>query len=738
MLFSYKTMILIIIFLTAGLLGSAAPPVEAAINPFPLYNDIKPNVKFWKIVYSRYSSRHGLLHDSKNLAVIYEVIDLYDPARHLNSVRRNRRLIKETKNKYRHILLSLAQGRDTKSKIGRRILNLFGGSPKPAELRKAAQNIRFQLCLKNRFRQGIINSGQYLQTIKQIFRRQHLPTDLAYLPHVESSYNYKAYSKFGAAGIWQFIRATGRRYLTISYTVDERRDPLKSSRAAALFLKSNYQKLNNWPLAITAYNHGARSMQRAQNEYGGYVAIINSYQNRRFGFASRNFYPEFLAAREIAKHYKKYFPNLTMRPLIKTEDVKLPAYIDPMELASFLSLPLQNLKSLNPALRTPVWNGQKYIPAGYRLHLPADIHLSAGQIPTSLYKKAQKRSRFYRVERGDTAGKIARRQGIRLQDLLDYNQLGRRATIYVGQNLKIPVPGVYRSKVKQRFAALKVIKPVVRNIITASLSGTNAKKSAAVNKPAPPPAPAPVSAAAPAFLPALVPTTAAAPTAQIEPLTAPAHKPPAVRELTPPAKQPLIAMLPSHISGGEDNNILLRSPITPTAAENPAVEVPPQTLVSINPEVLTGNFEVEKVITQNSHKIGIIQVEESETLGHYADWLQVRTQVIRNLNHISFRHRINTHDHIKIPLDKVGKDRFEELRYEFHKEIAEDFFAAYKITGVQSYQIKKGDNIWTICHEVLDLPLWLMKEYNPSTNFENLRPGQRLNYPVVISLTPAA
>ncbi|MFW8600206.1 transglycosylase SLT domain-containing protein [Desulfobacterota bacterium M19] len=729
MLFSYRTLVLIIILLTTGLSGSAAPPVEAAINPFPLYNDIKPNVKFWKIVYSRYSSRHGLLHDSKNLAVIYEVIDLYDPARYLNSVKRNRRLIKKAKSKYRRLLLSLAQGRETSSKTGRRILNLFGGSPEPAELRKAANNIRFQLCLKNRFKQGIINSGQYLQTIKQIFRRQHLPTDLAYLPHVESSYNYKAYSKFGAAGIWQFIRATGRRYLTISYTVDERRDPLRSSRAAALFLKSNYRKLNNWPLAITAYNHGARSMQRAQNEYGGYVAIINSYQNRRFGFASRNFYPEFLAAREIAKHYKKYFPNLTMRPLVKTKDIRLPAYINPTELARFLSLPLQSLKSLNPAIRAPVWNGQKYIPAGYRLHLPADIHLSAAQIPVSLYRKTQKRSRFYRVERGDTAGRIARRQRVRLQDLLDYNQLGRRATIYVGQNLRIPVPGDYRPERKQRFAALKIIKPVAENVITASRSETNAKSSAAINEAVPATVTTPE--------PPLIHTTVPTPTTQNKPASL-TNKPPPIREPVTPSRQLLIAMLPSHLNGLDNNNVLLRSPITPTAAEKPALEVPPGAIVSINPEVLTGNFEVEKVLTLNNRKIGIIQVEESETLGHYADWLQVRTQMIRNLNHISFRHRINTHDHIKIPLDKVGKDRFEELRYEFHKEIAEDFFAAYKITGVQSYQIKRGDNIWTICHEVLDLPLWLMKEYNPSTSFENLRPGQRLNYPVVISSTPAA
>jgi membrane-bound lytic murein transglycosylase D len=77
--------------------------------------------------------------------------------------------------------------------------------------------------------------------------------DLAYLPHVESSFNPKAYSKFGAAGMWQFTRSTGKQYMTVSYAVDERRDPILSSRAAARLLKRNFKKFQNWPMAITAY-----------------------------------------------------------------------------------------------------------------------------------------------------------------------------------------------------------------------------------------------------------------------------------------------------------------------------------------------------------------------------------------------------------------------------------------------------------------------------------------------------
>ncbi len=102
-----------------------------------------------------------------------------------------------------------------------------------------------------------------------------------------------AYSKFGAAGIWQFTRSTGRRYMEVGYVLDERRDPIRATHAAAQLLKENYEKLGSWPLAITAYNHGAAGMARARQKHGDYPAIFKSYRSRTFKFASRNFYSEF-------------------------------------------------------------------------------------------------------------------------------------------------------------------------------------------------------------------------------------------------------------------------------------------------------------------------------------------------------------------------------------------------------------------------------------------------------------
>ena len=342
-------------------------PISITANS--VSSGIRANVTFWEKVYSQYSSGYGLIHDNNNLAVIYEVIKLRDRKIPGNS-RINRRKIRSVKKKYRRILRRLANGHAATSAVEKRIIAMFGGHPGAKILRQASRNVRFQLCLKDRFRQGIINSGRYLAEMKQIFRRNHLPTDLAYLPHVESSFNYEAYSKFGAAGIWQFIRSTGHRFLTISYTVDERRDPIKATRAAAKYLKENYQKLASWPLALTAYNHGAGSICPAQKKFGAYDEIIANYQNCRFGFASKNFYPEFLAAREIAKHYRKYFPGLRMEHAVLSDAVTLAGYADIADLASFFNLDAARIRVMNPDLRPPVFSGQKYIPRHYRLRLP--------------------------------------------------------------------------------------------------------------------------------------------------------------------------------------------------------------------------------------------------------------------------------------------------------------------------------------------------------------------------------
>src|SRR5438034_11530856 len=151
-------------------------------------------------------------------------------------------------------------------------------------------------------------SGRYVHAFQEIFEKQGIPAEIALLPLVESSFENRALSNAGAAGIWQFTRGTGRLYLNVNRRLDERLDPLKATRAAARLLHDNYNALESWPLAITAYNHARAGMQRAQSEAGSEIAkIIEQYRGPAFGYASMNFYSEFLAAVDVYNNYEQYF-----------------------------------------------------------------------------------------------------------------------------------------------------------------------------------------------------------------------------------------------------------------------------------------------------------------------------------------------------------------------------------------------------------------------------------------------
>ena len=149
--------------------------------------------------------------------------------------------------------------------------------------------------------------------------------------------------------MWQFTRSTGKHYMTVSYAIDERRDPIISTRAAARLLKRNFKKFRNWPMAITAYNHGVSGMLRAQRRKGDYETIFKEYRSRIFKFASRNFYSEFLAAREVAHDYQKYFGKLILDAPVQTEEVVLAGYGSLPEISRHLNLNLAELHDLNPA-----------------------------------------------------------------------------------------------------------------------------------------------------------------------------------------------------------------------------------------------------------------------------------------------------------------------------------------------------------------------------------------------------
>lgn len=597
---------------------------------FPLYSEIEPNVNFWKDIYSKYSLSQGVIHDKTHLKIVYEIINL-QPRSKVGSRRINRNRIKKAKRKYRNLLDRVITEKPITTEEANKIENLFGKNPDIPTLLIAKNSIRFQRGQKDRFKKGIMRSREYLEEIQSIFRSYNLPEDLAYLPHVESSFNYNAYSKFGAAGIWQFTYSTGRRFMKVNYTVDERLDPIRASHGAAKLLKSNYKKLGSWALALTAYNHGATAMLRAKKKMGNYPNIFKDYNGRRFKFASRNFYPEFIAAKEIAKNSEHYFGKIAQKVPQPTKEFVIKSFIPLTKLTKHLKIDLRIIKKHNRGLRRPVFRGQKYIPKGYRLRLPAKpgIEKLVLNIPNSYYFPKQKRSRFYSVRKGDAASVIARRHGIKLQELIWANNLNYRARIYAGQNLRIPTP---------------------QDIVTLT----------------------------------------------------------AKYKIKPEEKK------------------------TSSSATSTQEILPEQKDSEINPFVVTGNIRIKRVFKSKGKLFGVIQVETVETLGHYSSWLKVSTQSIRVLNGLSFRKNIHLDDQIIIPLHQVSQDWFEEKRYDFHKEFEEDFFNAYAIEGVSIYKIKRGDNIWMLCKEKFELPVWLIKKYNLSTNLNRLQLDQKIRVPNIV------
>ncbi|HKY09236.1 MAG TPA: lytic transglycosylase domain-containing protein [Candidatus Binatia bacterium] len=312
-----------------------AQSVPAQGHPFAVPAGLETAVEFWKRIFTRYSFGEVVFFDPVDPATIYAVVRAPENEQ-------GRALIESEKAR-------VVAGHDIADEETR---------------------IRSQRGAKEHFAEGLRISGRYIGEMKKIFREEGLPEQLAYLPLVESSFNIRARSVAGALGMWQFMPETGKKFMRIDRSVDERRDPMASTRAAARLLKQNYRLFDNkWPLAITAYNHGTegifRGVQAAESD--DLVELIKRYQSPSFGFASKNFYAEFLAVVEIATKRDEYFPFL--RPhapvLLREVEVKRPASLHGVLKPAAISH--NDFFDWNPALDTDI----KAIPAGYRVKLPA-------------------------------------------------------------------------------------------------------------------------------------------------------------------------------------------------------------------------------------------------------------------------------------------------------------------------------------------------------------------------------
>ena len=384
---------------------------------FPMPKSLKPNVDFWIHVFARLEGGSGVLHDDEDLSIIYET--LYDLPR---DRARRRSLIREKRNYYKGILKRLASGkRRGLSRDERRILEKFQGKQTAGAFLQATEQVRFQGGIREAFRAGMVRSGAYLPIIEPIFDRAGLPRELTMLPHVESSFRNDARSKSGASGIWQFIRSTGRRFMTINSHVDERHDVRLASIAATKLLKENYRLLGTWPLAITAYNHGAYGMKRAVATTGtkNIGKIVHNYRGRAFGFASRNFYAEFLAAVHVAYNYERYFGHIrfakpAVLPSVGQREHYLVRRGDSLHrIARRFNTTVDALAALNNLEHL------HKIVIGQSLRIP---------VPHDRY----------RVQRGDTLGRIARRFRTTVGTLVSMNSLTQAHLIVPGQVLRVP------------------------------------------------------------------------------------------------------------------------------------------------------------------------------------------------------------------------------------------------------------------------------------------------------------
>jgi len=197
----------------AALAMMVAAPLLARGEGIPRPEGIQQDVNFWIRVYTEVNTNEGFLHDERNLAVVYDTIKFGSGG----SSRDRQKLVDDRRDRHiaalRRIIAALPseESRGALSADDKRLLALWGPNPSAIILKDATTRIRFQLGQADRFKEGLIRSSSWESHIAETFANQGLPPELAVLPHVESSFNAAAYSKVGAAGLWQFMRSTGRR-----------------------------------------------------------------------------------------------------------------------------------------------------------------------------------------------------------------------------------------------------------------------------------------------------------------------------------------------------------------------------------------------------------------------------------------------------------------------------------------------------------------------------------------------
>ena len=457
------------------LLIAVSQPVSAQSAELFSTEGYRDRMKFWTDVFTRYGEGEYQIHDKNDLRLVYQVVRTGAGQTGRTSTRRRRQKLRNARAEVRRLLLDLSRREPSRWNDKHReiaeVVRGAGYALSSKTLKRLSGNVRHQRGIRERFRAGVIRSGRYLKRMQEIFRRQGLPEELAWLPHVESSFNDRAYSHAGAAGVWQFMRSTARLYMKVNRSVDERLHPIRATEAAARLLKDNYRRLGNWPLAVTAYNQGANGMARAKRRHGPDLrVIIKRYRSRTFGFAGQNFYAEFLVAIEIGRNPEKYFGPIQLDEPRSFPSVRLQANRRVGHLVSHSGVKMETLRRLNPHIRRRAWRSTGILPSGVSLYFPPgareQVTAALRSAPrVQLAKQREVGPGEYRVRPGDTLSGIARRFGTSVAALRRNNSI-RGTRIFAGEILTVSKSGTKARTASrtQRRTAAKAESPEVYRV----------------------------------------------------------------------------------------------------------------------------------------------------------------------------------------------------------------------------------------------------------------------------------
>jgi membrane-bound lytic murein transglycosylase D len=296
----------------------------------------------------------------------------------------------------------------------------------------------FQTKGRKYFEKWLARSERYLPMLKDIFRQNSLPEDLAYIALIESGFNPNAKSRARAVGMWQFMKWTGKKYgLKIDSWIDERRDPEKATRAAARYLKDLYGLFNSWHLAAASYNAGEGRIMRAVKKHKTDDFWVVANQKKTLKRETRDYIPKYIAALLIAKEPAKYgFTDIEYQPQIDYEKVNIPGATDLAVIAKACECLIDDIKELNPQLLrwfTPPTDSQ------YEIKLPKEkitvFQANFVMIPP------QQRLTFlvHKVKKGETLLLIAKKYGTPIEPILYLNKLKNAKNVRIGTELVVPV-----------------------------------------------------------------------------------------------------------------------------------------------------------------------------------------------------------------------------------------------------------------------------------------------------------